>query len=75
MGSGNRYRSIPGPTTNKNFLANPMSVSSDPFQRTDDINMKSLGPTTLEMCNCEFHKSQIKNKIDNGLKEQIKEAE
>jgi hypothetical protein len=33
--------------TSKNFLASPMSISSEPFQRTD-ISTQPLGPVPLQ---------------------------
>ena len=42
-------------TNNKSFLASIISLTSEPFQRTD-ISTKLLGPTILEVLNCGFHK-------------------
>jgi hypothetical protein len=37
-----------------------MFIKSEPFQRTD-ISMKPLGPTILEVLNCGFHKTKVRN--------------
>ncbi|MFL6405946.1 MAG: hypothetical protein ACJ71F_02600, partial [Nitrososphaeraceae archaeon] len=47
------------PAFTKTFLAGFLSISSEPFQRTD-ISTQPLGPTLLDALNCGFHKIEGK---------------